>query len=331
MREIAPTDGAFFARLSLSLSGFPSGWRERRTIIVLDPQACIDDSGNEPTKPHFILAGFVAPAKSWASLADEWQAALDEAPKLDYFKMAEAASLHGQFHRRNGWTEAKRDDRLITFTRIIRKNVGIRIHAKIANSDFDKYIKSIPVPKRMLLTDSPYALLFQQIILAMAVRADLFGMTTPCDFIFDSQTGFSEEIQSQWPEFKATIAKAKRKDWPTMVGDLPIFRDEKCFLPLQAADLYAWQMRNYFRQNLKLVVPVNRVLGQLVQIPMIERNYEHDEVIRLRTHLLRIGETFKAANPDVPLVQYGKTKSDRKKQRRRAKKISLSSLKGPPS
>ena len=97
---------------------------------MLQPQACVDDSGNEPTKPHFILAGFVAPAANWAALTKEWQAALDETPKLDYFKMHEAARLKEQFDPSNGWTEAKRDDRLITFTRIIRKHVGIRIHAK---------------------------------------------------------------------------------------------------------------------------------------------------------------------------------------------------------
>jgi len=78
--------------------------------------------------------------------------------------------------------------------------------------------------------------LFQQIILAMAVRGDLYGVNAPCDFIFDTQVGFSAEIQGQWPQFKEVVKSASRTDLPALVGDLPIFRDEKTFLPLQAAD-----------------------------------------------------------------------------------------------
>jgi Protein of unknown function (DUF3800) len=289
---------------------------------VLQPQACIDDSGNEPTKPHFILAGFVAPAASWAALSDEWQGALDESPKLDYFKMKEAAKLKDQFDPSRGWTEATRDDRLITFTRIIRKHARIRIHAKIKHEHFNKYIKSIPVPNRKLFTDSPYTLLFQQIILAMAVRGDLYGVNVPCDFIFDTQVGFSEEIQTQWSQFKDVVKSASRTDLPALVGDLPIFRDEKSFLPLQAADLYAWQMRNYFAQNQVLIVPVNRVLGQFVQIPMIERNYEEDELIRLRDYLLEIGKKFTAANPKIKLRHAAESSGARRQARRKSRKES---------
>jgi uncharacterized protein DUF3800 len=289
--------------------------------VVIQPQACIDDSGNEPTKPHFILAGFVAPAANWLALADEWRAALNEQPKLEYFKMNEAALLKGQFDPKKGWDEAKRDDRLIAFTRIIKKYVRIRIHAKIKHANFDKYIKSIPVPKRMLFTDSPYTLLFQQIILAMAVRGDLYGVNQPVDFIFDQQVGFSEEITDQWPQFNETIRLSSRSDLPALVGKLPEFRDEKCYLPLQAADLYAWQMRNYFVQNKnpKLIVPVNRVLGQFVRIPMIERDYEEDELIRLRDYLLEIGKKYAEENPDVELHHIGKTSGERKRSRRRSR------------
>jgi hypothetical protein len=108
------------------VSGFPSRKREKRVFMLLQPQCCIDDSGSEPSKPHFILAGFAAPAAQWAAFADEWQAALDEPPKLDYFKMKEAAKLQDQFAKKRGWDELKRDDRLITVTRIINKYVMAR-------------------------------------------------------------------------------------------------------------------------------------------------------------------------------------------------------------
>ena len=171
----------------------------------------------------------------------------------------------------------------------------------------------------MLFTDNPYTLLFQQIILAMAVRGDLYGVNVPCDFIFDTQVGFSAEIQEQWPQFKEVVKSASRTDLPALVGDLPIFRDEKTFLPLQAADLYAWQMRNYFAQNQVLTVPVNRVLGQLVPIPMIERSDEEDEVIRLRNYLLEMGKKFTEANPNIRLRHASDSKGARRQARRKSR------------
>ena len=94
---------------------------------------------------------------------------------------------------------------------------------------------------------------------------------------------------------------------------------------MQAADLYAWQMRNYFAQNQKLIVPVNRVLGQLVQIRMIERNYPEDELIRLREHLLAIGERIAEQNPHMKFVHIRNTKGARKQARRKARRAQGSS------
>ena len=45
------------------VSGFPAAKRERRALAMLMPQAYIDESGNEPTKPHCVLAGFPRPPR----------------------------------------------------------------------------------------------------------------------------------------------------------------------------------------------------------------------------------------------------------------------------
>jgi hypothetical protein len=211
------------------VSGFPPDKRENRLLMILSPQAVVDDSGSEPNSQFFVLAGFIASANNWAAFSDEWQAALDQTPRLEYFKMKEAIRLKDQFDEKHGWTDELRDDRIATFCRIIQSRAAIRIHAKIQHSHFNKHIRSLPIPNRMLFSDTPYTLLFQQLILAVAVRGDLFGLTTPCDFIFNEQEGFSAEIQSQWPTFKETIRRNSRSDLPTLVGDMPIFRNEKCF------------------------------------------------------------------------------------------------------
>jgi hypothetical protein len=39
------------------------------------------------------LGGFVAPVGRWLAFSDEWKAALNQPPALEYFKMKEAARL----------------------------------------------------------------------------------------------------------------------------------------------------------------------------------------------------------------------------------------------
>jgi hypothetical protein len=209
------------------VSGFPPGKRGRRRMMILNPQAAIDDSGSEPQSPVFIFAGFVTSAERWAAFSTEWQAALDELPRLDYFKMSEAARLQEQFDRKKGWDEVKRDDRLITLTRIINKYAEARIHASMRNDHFEKYVKAIPVPKRKLGTDSPYLMVFMQIVLAMAVAGDRIGVTDPCDFIFDEQGAFSNEVLGWWPTFKELVKNSSKSDLARFVGSPPIFRDDK--------------------------------------------------------------------------------------------------------
>jgi hypothetical protein len=167
--------------------------------MILFPQAAIDDSGSEPQSPTFILAGLAAPFGAWLAFAAAWKALLDKPPKLEYFKMTEAASMSGQFHPRRGWTEQMRDTRVLEFAHVARDFAAVRIHSSINNKLFRKYITSLPAPERKLGIDSPYVLLFMQTILAMATVGDRVGLEGACDFIFDEQGAFGREALDWWP------------------------------------------------------------------------------------------------------------------------------------
>lgn len=150
-------------------------------------QAFFDDSGNEPTSPIFILAGFVTTDHRWKAFSDDWQRALDEPPPLEYFKMAEAENFRGQFLKSKGWINENRDARVLTLATIVAKYAIVRVHASISHESFNKWIKNIRNPTRNSAQDSPYFALFQsivQIVSALRVRA-LKG--DPCAIIFDEQ------------------------------------------------------------------------------------------------------------------------------------------------
>jgi Protein of unknown function (DUF3800) len=286
---------------------------------MVTPQAAIDDSGSEPQSRIFVLAGFVSTPEGWANFAPEWQAVLDESPKLAYFKMTEAANLGGQFSRARGWDESKRDDRVMALCDVIKRHSTLRIQAAVRNDHFEKYIKSIPAPERTLMIDSPYALVFTQIVLAMATYGDRVGVADACEFIFDRQHGFDSLALTAWSNAKALAKASNRSDLGKFIGPEPKFADDKTFLPLQAADLYAWHLRRHYDRNQVLYVPPCRVLRQFERMASITRTYDEPELRRLREFLLKGGEIFRANNPDIPLVYAGKTKTERRRIRKQTK------------
>jgi hypothetical protein len=306
------------------VSGLPRGKRERRLFMVL--QAYVDASGNEPQSgPIFVFGGFLASHEQWARFSDDWDLELAKPPVLKYFKMSEAAALRGEFHRRKGWDERKRDERVLRFAGIIRTYAHVRISAWLRHRDWQDYIVSIPAPIRRLSIDHPYCQLFNQIILATAVFQDTHGLNDPCDFIFDEELTFSNEVMQWWPQVKGWINDHGRSDLIEFLGSPPIFRNEKKFKPLQAADLYAWQIRNHYLANHRIEnqtirFPRNRVLQTLWPMGAINRELSTAEIIRLREHLLQVGERFVEKNPDVILLSPIEDRKERHRAHRTARK-----------
>lgn len=287
------------------VSGLPSSKRERRRLMIL--QACADDSGNEPRDPIFVFGGFISPVEKWVKLADEWQAVLDETPKLEYFKMNEAAALARQWHKRKGWTETSRDRRLSSFIDVIKKYAEVAVHVSIKHDNFNALVASIPLPQRRLSSDKPYPLLATQFMLSVAALADTFNAATEIQFVFDEQLGYSDEMLAWWPVFREFAERGSKTNFAKYLKAPPDYRNEKCFLPLQAADLYAWQQRLHEKNNQVIIAPKNWVLRELDSLPTLGVPIGENPLQGVREMLLRMGERFATANPDVPFVAAGRS------------------------
>jgi hypothetical protein len=307
--------GAAAERVWALVSAFPSGKRERRRFMIL--QACADDSGNEPRDPIFVFGGFISPVSKWVDFAAEWQGVLDQTPKLEYFKMNEAAALAKQWHKRKGWTEAGRDKRLASFIDVIKKYAEVAVHVSIRHDDFDSLIASMPLPQRRLSSDKPYPILATQFMLSVAALADTFNAATEIEFVFDEQLGYSNEMLAWWPVFHEFAESGSRTNFAKYFKSPPDYRNEKCFLPLQAADLYAWQQRLHEKNNQTIIAPQNWVLRELNLLPILGVPIGEKPLRGVREMLLRMGERFAAANPDVPFVPAGRAarQQTRKKDR----------------
>jgi len=281
-----------------------------------------------------VLGGFVSTADRWELFADEWQAALDLTPKLDYFKMREAERLKDQFDPKRGWTEAKRDDRVIALTRIINKHAMFKVHIGVSGKHFTKHISSLPATERSLGTDTAYPLMLVRVIAAIAAMGPLKGLVGPCDFILDEESdGLEFEINERWSEIKDAARRHGRKENREMVGPRPIFRDDSDFLPLQAADLYVGAARRSYIQNRVLWAPPPKALRALSRIPGYEHFVDEGELLLRRARLEAEGKEILSRSPDLNLRHYGddpkaSPQRVRKKNRAKAKKNAQKGGKG---
>ncbi|MDR3658285.1 MAG: DUF3800 domain-containing protein [Mycobacterium sp.] len=284
-----------------SMSGLPLGKRERRLSMAL--QAFVDDSGCEPQSHIFVLAGFVASPQQWAAFSADWQAALDEQPALGYFKMNEAAGLSGEFDPAKGWDEAKRDDRVITFARIIAKHTPDRFFTAVRHDLFAKYLHGLPTRNRQSMRD-PYFLLFYELITSVAVyQASIPRPPEPCDFIFDEHGKIGRRAFRWWDSFRASAKSASGTDFTPYLGSPPIFRNDKDLLPLQAADFYAWHLRRRLGWAIEISLrPAETVIEPLNLLGVV---FNEARLADIRDTMVRIGKRFVADNPDVRMVRTG--------------------------
>jgi hypothetical protein len=216
-------------RIWALVSGYAAADRAQRLLAVF--QTYTDDSGRGDPKA-FLLAGLVSTAPRWAEFSDEWQDAL---VGLQYFKMQEAASLHGQF---SGYEKKERDLLVIRLFKIIAKHivygvreiVDVRAWHTIALGKYDKS------------TNSPYLFSAHGIITTVMQEQYIRGLAGTVDFIFDYQSPREfKYVRQGWELAKSeTIPEPMPRYYRRRMGQPPICLDDKITMPLQAADLLAW-------------------------------------------------------------------------------------------
>src|ERR1022692_2803718 len=204
----------------------------RRCLTVL--KAFIDDSGSGGDSRWFILAGYVGTVEGWDLFGPQWQAVLDARPRIEYLKSSEAESLRpeGQWA---GITQEQRNAKLDAFIKVIQRCARRAIAIRMKPKDYETVIRGNVPP----MWDNPYYFLFMSFITAATSIENLIFDDEPTEFIFDTQRGVEKRSEMLYYQMIEQSRFAGR-----IVNVL--YRDEKEFLPLQAADLLAWQVRRAY-------------------------------------------------------------------------------------
>lgn len=195
-------------------------------------QAFVDDSRSSVNGRNFILAGYVHSAERWLRFSDDWKAALDAPPKIDYFHMVEAENLRDEF---KNWSAPDRDAKINKLGKVIYKHNPWSFECWVSESAFNEIVR--PVAPYDL--KNPYMVCFYGAIVTVARFHASKAITAPVDFVFDEQGGLGAFAVFWYDWIK------QRQDPPIakLLGSTPVFRDDKKVLPLQAADLLAWHLR----------------------------------------------------------------------------------------
>jgi hypothetical protein len=225
-------------------------------------QAYIDESGTESTErqPFIAVAGFISTSENWANFSIDWQNELDKDPPLKYFKMREAFHRIKQF---DGFSKNDAQYRVNNFIDIIKAYAMVRVSSSIDKREYDLFERG-QIPAKI---DSPYFYCFHQLYYSIIVYQRRYRWDTQIDFIFDE----AGRIGVETVKWTAIIKKWASPSYHPYFGSPPIFRDDEKFLPLQAADLYAWLVRRDLYQNKILYMPVPNELKALQNMQSIER------------------------------------------------------------
>lgn len=198
-------------------------------------QVFVDDSGGKGQSKHFVLVGLVSDSERWSQFSREWRRCLDQPPRIEVFKMREAASCTGAFHR---FTEEQRDGRLRELAQIINRYAEFAIWTVIDLEAHAQTWAKLPKPESEV-----YFWPFHILILGSC-----FDLWEECkwrerfEIIFDEQLIFGERARRWYPLIREMMRIKHPEEFAILPID-PLFRKDDEYLPIQAADLWAWCLR----------------------------------------------------------------------------------------
>ena len=129
--------------------------------------------------------------------------------------------------------------------------------------------------------------------------ANVLPLDQKVDFYFDKHSGGAGEIASDWEEFADEQAEQIR----SLYGTMPRFEDDEEFLPLQAADFFAWWVRLAYEDKGEHKRYREAIFGKATSenktIPSIGFTFSEDQLVNALITRVRTG-TY-GVGPDVPI------------------------------
>lgn len=240
-------------------------------------QAWIDDSGKDgkAQSPVYVLAGFSARQDTWKDFDDAWQSELNQPPRLRYLKASEAYNLEGEFgydkktRTESEWIKAHGrgnhravDERLLRFVKIITEHFAptpidsYGLTWTISHLEYEDTIRRLKSLSTATIKDiqeiehhirNPFYLSFQKVLsheLTLRAAQNIYLRTTEkAEILFDEDIDNKANLEKAFNEWVQVVRLDEPRWLNFLQNKTPEYRDDKCHMPLQAADLLAWHVR----------------------------------------------------------------------------------------
>lgn len=202
-------------------------------------QAYFDESDSDGGA--LVLGGLISSAERWADFSKDWENMLHHgtlAKNNEYhFKMNEMA------------TSEERMERVSWFFRVAEKHSICFVSCTIFQGDLDRAWRRIYVPSININgadLRNKWLVSFRFLLDAVYLNRHRVGLLNvkPIELIFDER---SEKVRifPNWDAYLSGLSPEARNFY----GSTPRFEDDQRFLPLQAADLWAWWVRSIKEGN----------------------------------------------------------------------------------
>ena len=191
----------------------------------------VDESGTHPESDVVTVAAYAGRQKTWRKWTDEWRRA--KRP-IKVHHATDSANLHGEFQ---GWTTEKRDELAKTLLPIIASNSIAGAVMGLHLGEFRKAVKdNKDIP---LALGTPYTACFHWLVQTLLELLKHNKATESLKFIHE-QNDFEGEA-------RAAFDFLKEKANPNNVPMKLIFGGKDENMPLQAADILAYEGNKRFR------------------------------------------------------------------------------------
>lgn len=220
-----------YLRETLRLA-FPLGIRSSGRFMAL-LSAYLDDSGTHRGSKMVVLAGMLADQSAWERLTDGWQSVLAEY-ELPFFHMSKWSNRARPF---DTWTDDQRRDCLNRLLILIQSCVAKSVGVGIPNALFE----SCTTESDRSYWGGPYGLAAYLLLTDMADSVQALSVErSSVRCILESGTLGSTQILAIYQKLRASNGNG----WRWIVDSLS-FEDKRQFLPLQAADVLAYELYRY--------------------------------------------------------------------------------------
>lgn len=241
-------------------------------------QVFVDESGNLGQGQDMVLAGVIAPAKSWTSFVEEWKRCLSESPTLQRMKMRDAKSRQGVF---KGFSESQRDAKLKSLAGIADKFVRRGIYMAADVTAYEETMSKYGAPH-----DNAYFWLYQALIDGVCEDLWNIGVRERIEIVFDEHAIFGKEAR-EWYKVTRRIAEYLKFESVAIMPIEPNFNSDDDALPLQLADMFAWCIRRgqIDKENMQFEW-LAREMRNIKNSPK-SRYFDRQQLIDMESHYLK--------------------------------------------